>query len=74
MRSVTEICEVMMVRDLDLLDKIQVQQEDGWLRPVPEYSKPIKVKLKDEKISPTSLPMTFESLVVVVEGLFKALT
>ena len=65
---------MIVVCDLIFLDEIQVQQEDGWLRPVPEHTKPIKVKQKEEKISPASQPVSTESLVVIVEGVFKALT
>ena len=54
----TKICEVIVVCDLNFLDEIQVQQEDCWLRPVPEHTKPV----------------ASESLVVIVEGFFKALT
>ena len=65
---------MIVVCDLYFLDEIQVHQEDGWLRPVPEQTEPIKVKQKEEKISPTSQPVASESLVVIVEGVFKGLT
>ena len=47
-----------MVCDLNFLDEIQVQQEDGWLCPIPEHAKPV----------------ASESFVVRVEGFFEALT
>ena len=54
----TKICEVIVVCDLDFLDEIQVQQEDGWLGPIPEHSKPV----------------AFEGFVVRVESFFEART
>ena len=55
-QELTEISEVVVVSDLNLLDELEVPEEDGRLRPVPEQPKPVAL----------------EGVVVSQEGLLEA--
>ena len=43
-QELTEISEVVVVSNLNLLDELEVPEEDGGLRPVPEQPKPVALE------------------------------